>query len=156
MRYPLNLPELPGRKIELELPGIFSGARILVDGQPAAKGPKRRQFLIRGSDAGDSVITLKPSLDPIPKVLWAGRTINVVKPLTWYQWVWIGVPLLLVVRGGALGGALGGAAMILNARILRSEMGVMPRYGFTAILTLGAVGAYIFLASLLVSAIHGL
>ena len=154
MRYPLSLPELPGRRVELELPGIFSAARILVDGQPAARGAKRRQFLLRGSDGREQIIALKSSLDPVPQVLWAGRTIRVVEPLTWYQWLWSGIPLILVFLGGALGGALGGVALALNVRILRSDMAAIARYAVTAVLTLGAVGAYLFIASLFLSAVH--
>jgi hypothetical protein len=154
MRYQVNIPELPGRKIEVELPGVFSSATLLVDGQPATKGPKRGQFTVRGTDGRDSLITLKTSLDPVPQVLFANRTIRLVEPLAWYQWIWTAIPLVLVFMGGALGGALGGAAMVFNIRILRSGQSPLLRYALTAVLSVGALGAYLFFASMFLSAVH--
>ena len=154
MRYQVNIPELPGRRIEVELPGIFSSAMLLVDGQPAPKGAKRGQFSVRGTDGRESLITLKSSIDPVPQVIFANRTIRLVEPLAWYQWIWTGIPLVLVFLGGALGGALGAVAMTFNIRILRSDQSGLLRYGMTALLSIGALGAYVFLASLFLSAVH--
>ncbi len=155
MRYQLNIPALPGRKVEVELPGIFSSATILVDGQPATKAAKRGKFFIRATDGRESLIGLKTSfLDPVPQVLWVGRTIKVVEPLAWYQWLWTAIPLVLVFLGGAVGGALGGVAMVFNIRILRSDMGGILRYALVALLSFGSFGAYIFFAGLFLSAVH--
>jgi hypothetical protein len=154
MRYQVNIPELPGRRIEVELPGVFSSATLLVDGQPASKGPKKGQFSVRGADGRDSLITLKTSLDPVPQVLFANRTIRLVDPLAWYQWIWTGLPLVLVFVGGAIGGALGAVAMTFNIRILRSGQSGPIRYALTALLSIGALGAYVFFASVFLSAVH--
>ena len=154
MRYPVSLPELPGRRIEVELAGIFSSPRILVDGQPANKGAKRGEFLVRGADGRDVTVGLKTSLDPVPQVLCCGRTIRLADPLTWYQWLWSAIPLVLVFVGGALGGALGGVTLACNVRILRSDRTAVARYALAAVLSLGAVGAYVFFASMFLSAVH--
>lgn len=154
MRYPVNLPELPGRRIEVEVAGVFSSPKLLVDGQPANKGAKRGQFLVCGADGRDVTIGLKTSLDPIPKVLVAGRTIRLADPLTWYQWIWSAVPLVLVGLGGALGGALGGLTLACNVRILRSDINTAAKYALTLMLSLGALGAYVFFASMFLSAVH--
>lgn len=155
VRYPVKIVELPGRKVEVELPGVFSAATVFVDGQPAAKAAKRGQFLLRGADGRDSLIALKTSfLDPVPQVLWAGRTIRVVEPLTWYQWLWTGIPLILVFAGGAIGGALGGVTMVFNIRILRSDLSAILRYALVALLSIGAAGAYVFFAGLFLSAVQ--
>lgn len=155
MRYPVKIVELPGRKVEVELPGVFSAATVFVDGQPAAKAAKGGQFLLRGADGRDSLIALKTSfLDPVPQVLWAGRTIRVVEPLTWYQWLWTGIPLILVFAGGAIGGALGGVTMVFNIRILRSDLSAILRYALVALLSIGAAGAYVFFAGLFLSAVQ--
>jgi hypothetical protein len=154
-RYPVNIPELPGRRIEVELPGVFRRATVLVDGEPATKALKRGQFFIRATDGRESLLALKTSfLDPVPQVLWAGRTIRLVEPLEWYQWLWTGLPLVLAVLGGAIGGFLGGVAMIFNIRILRSDRSGVLRYALTALLSVGALGAYVFFASLFLSAVH--
>jgi hypothetical protein len=107
MRYQVKLGGLADRKVEVES-SLFRGARVLVDGQPAPKGPKRAQFLVSGTDGRDSVLELKTKLpDPVPQVVWGGQTIKLEEPLKWYQWLWSGVPLLLLFVGGALGGASG-------------------------------------------------
>jgi len=155
VRYPVNIPELPGRRIEVELPGVFSSATVLVDGQPATKALKRGQFFVRATDGRESLLALKTSfLDPVPQVLWAGRTIQLVEPLAWYQWLWTGIPLVLALLGGAIGGALGGVAMVFNIRILRSDRSGVLRYALTALLSVGALGAYVFVASMFLSAVH--
>jgi len=155
VRYPGNIPELPGRRIEVELPGVFSSATVLVDGQPATKALKRGQFFVRATDGRESLLALKTSfLDPVPQVLWAGRTIQLVEPLAWYQWLWTGIPLVLALLGGAIGGALGGVAMVFNIRILRSDRSGVLRYALTALLSVGALGAYVFVASMFLSAVH--
>ncbi len=155
MRYPVKIVELPGRKVEVELPGVFSSATVFVDGQPATKAHKRGQFFLRAADGRDSLIALKTSfLDPVPQVFWAGRVIRVVEPLTWYEWLWTGIPLVLAFLGGFIGGALGAVAMTLNIRILRSDMNGILRYALAALLSVGAFGAYVLFAGLFLSAVH--
>lgn len=156
MRYQVNLGGLAGRKVEVETRAVFGGARVLVDGQPAPKGPRRAQFLVRGTDGRDSVLELKTSvLDPVPQVLWAGQTIKLEEALKWYQWLWSGVPLLLVFLGGAIGGLVGAVAVTLNVRILRSDMSGILRYTATAFVSVAAYGMYLAIASTFISAIHG-
>jgi hypothetical protein len=90
----------------------------------------------------------------VPQVLWAGQTINLEKPLAWYQWLWGGVPLLLLFVGGAIGGIVGGIAVTLNVRVLRSGMSGILRYAATALVSLAACGIYVAVSRILISAIH--
>ena len=154
MRYQVKLGGLADRKVEVES-SVFRGARVLVDGQPAPKGPKRAQFFVRGTDGRDSVLELKTKLpDPVPQVVWGGQTIKLEEPLKWYQWLWSGVPLLLLFVGGALGGLLGGVAVTLNVRNLRSDMNGIQRYAASAFVSLVSFGMYVAIARTLLSAIH--
>jgi hypothetical protein len=121
----------------------------LVDGQPAAKGKKRGQFLLRGADGRDSIVELKGFfLDPVPKVVFAGKQIALAKPLEWYHWTWSAVPIILVLLGGAIGGAIGFVGTSLNVQILRSDMSGALRYGGTALVSVGAFVTYAVLALL--------
>jgi hypothetical protein len=154
MRYQVNLVGVSDRKVEVES-SVFGGAKLLVDGQPAPKGPKRSQFLVRGTDGHDSVVELKTSLpDPVPQVLWAGQTIRLEEPLKWYQWLWVGVPILLLFLGGAIGALVGAVAVTLNVRILRSSMSAIIRYAATAFVSVAACGMYLAIARTFLSAIH--
>jgi hypothetical protein len=154
MRYQLNLVGLSDRRVEVEA-SVFGGARLLVDGQPAPKGPKRSQFLVRGTDGRDSVVELKTIVpDPVPQVLWAGQTIRLEEPLKWNQWLWVGVPLLLVFLGGAIGGLVGAVAVTLNGRIVRSNLSGILRYAATAFVSVVACGMCLAIARAFLSAIH--
>jgi hypothetical protein len=155
MRYQMNLAGVSGRKIEVEST-IFGGSKLLVDGQPAPKGSKRSQFIVSGTDGRDSVVEFKTVLpDPVPQVLWAGQTIRLEEPLSWYQWLWVCIPLVLMLVGGAIGGLVGAVAMTMNIRILRSNnMSGVLRYAATAILSVTAFGIYVAIARAFLSAIH--
>ena len=154
MRYQVNLVGLSDRKIEVEST-IFGSAGLFVDGLPAPKGGKRAQFLVRGTDGRDSTVEFKRTFfDPVPQLLWAGQTIRLEEPLAWYQWLWVGIPLLLVFVGGAIGGFLGAIAVTLNVRILRSNMNGILRYATTAIVSVTAGGMYVVIARAFLSAIH--
>ena len=72
------------------------------------KGAKRGEYLIQRDDGSEAIAKLKYRfLDPVPNVVVDEAEIKVVEPLQWYQWLWAGLPILLVFGGGALGGALG-------------------------------------------------
>jgi hypothetical protein len=123
MQHMLNLPGFEGRQIAIEEAGWFSGAKLLLDGQPAAKGAKRGEYLLRRNDGRDALARLKIIfLDPVPVLLLEGQTIRVAEPLQWYQWVWCGLPILLVAAGGCIGGLFGGLAIGVNVRIFRMKM----------------------------------
>jgi hypothetical protein len=155
MRYPVHLEGLSGHRIEVELQGALKGARLLVDGRPAPQGGKRNQYILRGADGRDSIAELKTSfLDPVPQVLWGGKKIAVAEALKWYQWIWCGLPILLVVSGGAIGGAIGGLGVGLNVRIVRSDMNGAMRYALTALISVAAVVTYVVLVRLCLMAIH--
>jgi hypothetical protein len=89
-------------------------------------------------------------LDPVPQVVIDGQVIRVVEPLRWYQWIWAGLPILLIFGGGAIGGALGFLATSVNTRIFRSEMDGFAQYGLVAITSFGAVVVYFILAGILI------
>jgi hypothetical protein len=151
----VNLEGLSGHKVEVELQGAFHAPRILVDGQPAAKGSKRGQYMLPGTDGHESAVELKTSfLDPVPHVLWAGKKITLADALKWYQWIWCAFPVLLLFVGGAIGGALGGLGVTLNVRIMRSDMSGVLRYAITALISVAALGIYLVVAVLFLSAIH--
>ena len=149
MRYQVNLEGISKHRIEVETPGALRGPRVLTDGQPAPKGKKRGQYLLRCDDGRESVAELKGFfLDPVPQVLWAGKKITLAEPLKWYQWIWSAVPIVLVFLGGAIGGAIGFVGTTLNVQILRSDMNGLLRYGGTALISVGAFVTYTVLVLL--------
>lgn len=85
-------------------------------------------------------------LDPIPKVIFGDETIVLARPLTWYEYVWIGLPVLLVFTGGGLGALVGLVATYTSARIFRSDRGALAKYGITALVSIVALIAFVILA----------
>lgn len=151
MRYPVRLDGFEGQTIEVESGGLFSGPKILVNRQPAPRGTSRQEVVLRRNDGTNVVATLKPSLFglDVPQLVVAGRTISVVEPLKWYEWAWSALPILLVFVGGLLGGVLGFFGLIANARIFRSQMTGLAKFGLTAGVSLLVVVAFGIVATAL-------
>jgi H+/Cl- antiporter ClcA len=74
--------------------------------------------------------------------------------LTWYQYVWIGWPLVLVAVGGAIGGGCGGAAMAINYKVFQKTSHPVLRYVWTGLISLAAVLAYVIVVVILFAVIH--
>ena len=147
MIYQVSVPGCEGRNIELRT-GYFSSPKLLVDGQPAPKGPHRGELLLRRSDGTDVVVSWKRmflGLD-VPQLLVGGQAVKVVEPLAWYEMVWCGLPVVLVFAGGALGGLIGAVAVSINAKIFREQPSLVPKFAFTGMLSVAAGTLYFSIA----------
>ena len=63
-----------------------------------------------------------------------------------YEYIWIGLPILLVFTGGDLGALVGVVATYASARIFRSDRGALAKYGITALISVVALIAFVILA----------
>ncbi len=155
MKYPITLKGLEGQTIEVQTAGMLSGPKLLVNGQPAAKGPKRGQMTLRRNDGQEVVAAWRPrfmGLD-VPELVVDGQIIEVTQPLPWYAWLWSGLPILLVFAGGALGAIAGFIAFTINTSIFRSGKSTTLKFVLTAFVSLLAVVVYFVLAVLLALAL---
>jgi hypothetical protein len=151
MQYPVQAKGFEGRQLILEASGFFSTAKLWIDGQLAPKGPKRGQFLLRRLDGTEAIAKFRTIfLDPVPQLIIDNDIVKVVEPLKWYQWVWAGLPILLIFVGGALGAILGVLATSFNTRIFRSEMSGLVQYLTVAVVSAGFIGVY-FVIALIIS-----
>ena len=157
MQYPLSVPGFENRGLIVEAGGFWSGAKIMIDGEAAPKGSKRGQFLLRRLDGTEVVAQLRFNnfSDPIPQVVIDGESFLVAEPLRWYQWIWGGLPFTLLIIGGALGGLLGGFALVVNARIFRSNFKNPIKYLITGIVSLATIVVFFISATLLNLSIRG-
>jgi len=151
MEYPVHIAGFEGRDLVLKTGGFLSGAKVWIDGQPAPKGPKRGEMLLRRNDGTEVAIKLNNAnfFDPVPTIMVEGPKINVVEPLKWYQRAWCAIPILLILVGGALGGGTGGAAVVINGWIFRTEMSEPLKFLATGFVSFCAVIGYLVLAVLL-------
>jgi uncharacterized Zn-binding protein involved in type VI secretion len=146
--YPVDLPELPGRGVVVRPAGAFSPPQLLVDGMPVARERGGRYPVPDGG--GTVVIRVKAvPFDTLPALDVNGRVVRLAPPLRWYEYVWAGLPFLLLLVGGALGGGIGGAAAYANVSIFRGARGAAAKYLLTGLISLGALVAYAVVGSAL-------
>jgi len=145
MKYGLNVPGFENRQLIVDAGGFWSGAKLLIDGKPANKGPKRGQLLLRTNDGTEVIAQFKMThfIDPIPQVIINGDKYVVAPTLKWYQWLWSGLPLTMIFMGGFLGGLTGAMALVLNSRIFRSNYSNVKKYALSGLVTVCAAGVFL-------------
>ena len=128
-RYPVSIPGFENQKIELESSGFFSPSKILVDGEKAPPGEKNNEVVIQNRNGKKSKIFFQNAFfDTVPRLLVDGKIIKVVPPLKWYQYVWSGLTLFLVLFGGALGAIISMIAFLFSIRTMRTNWRTANKY----------------------------
>ncbi len=156
MQYHVNVEGFEGRLLFIETAGWFTGPKLLLDGQPAPKGPKRGQLLLRRNDSVDVVAQLRGVIvDPIPQLVVDGKPIKIAEPLPWYVWAWSALPLTLLFLGGALGGGLGALAMTVNGRVFRTDLHGALKFAVTGAISIMTTVVFLALAVALNLALRG-
>jgi hypothetical protein len=153
MSYNPKIEGFEGQNIEVQV-GFWTGPKLLINGEPAAKGIKRGEMIIQRNDGKQVTASWKGQalgLD-IPQLVVDGKVIDLVEPLKWYQWVWGGWPIILLFAGGALGALAGMLSVVINTRVFRMEMNDILKYILSGIVAVLAVVAY-FVAALIFSSL---
>jgi hypothetical protein len=147
MRLELTHPAFKTRRLAIETAGWFTGPKLVVNGSVAEK---RKGTYLVASDTGTEIpIKLKYNfVDPIPKVTVGGESIELAPPLKWYEYAWAGIPVLLIFVGGAIGGFVGALGACASGRIFRGNHSAIAKYGISAVITVGALIAYVVLAAI--------
>ena len=157
-RYPLQLKKQK-EKLNLKIKLIKTNHHQLIDSPSTLKftdTKKLDQYLLRRNDGTTLTARLQPAkLGSILEVVVGDQVISVMEPLTWYQWIWIGFPFLLVVGGGCIGGAIGGACAMINLRLFRSQANPFAQYAATGVVSAVAIAGSILVAGMFHLAIWG-
>jgi hypothetical protein len=141
---PVMVEGFEGRQLAVQPAGLFTSSKLFVDGQPAPPGAKRGQVLLRRNDGREVVASFKNSLpDPVPLLVVDGKEIRLAEPLAWYEWIWVGMPLVLILLGGAVGGALGGVATVINAHLFRSPVSGVTKYVLSGLVSFACVAGWL-------------
>jgi len=153
MIHPFEHDDFKGRGLAVSASGIFKSAYLL-DGEKKIKG-KRGKFSINDNQGSPREIKLKINIfDPVPKIDIEGRIIQLARSLTWYEYLWMGLPIMLIFVGGALGAIFGIGATYSSSRIFRSDKKIGVKYLLSGVVTAGAVTAYLLGAGTLQYAIN--
>ena len=151
MGFKVNAEGFEGQDIEIVV-SFWMGTKLLVNGEKAGKGPKRGQLLLKRNDGKEVVVTLKQKmlgLD-VPQIEIDGKTIDLVKPLTWQQWLFAGFPVVVLFLGGALGAAIAMVGIYLNVKIFRSELSNVLKYVLSIAVTAALIVGYLIFSIILV------
>jgi hypothetical protein len=151
MSYPAKIEGFEYQNIEVQT-GFWTGPKLLVNGEPAPKGSKRGEMILRRDDGRQVTASWKPQflgLD-VPQLVVDGRTVQLVEPLKWYQWVWGGWPIVLLFVGGAFGAIAGMLGAVINARVFRAEISEILKYVVTGVVSILVVVVY-FVAAISLS-----
>jgi hypothetical protein len=145
MRIEVKHPAFKMRRLEVEPASFLAGPKLFLN--DVLQKHKGSQYTI-ASDSGQElpVKVLFNFLDPIPKLKIADDTLLLAKPLQWYEYVWIGIPMLLVFFGGAVGGFIGAGSTVINGRIFRSDRRASAKYGLAVVTTIGATATFFAIA----------
>lgn len=113
--------------------------------------PARVACPVCGADGTDNANVLlaqslpaRPNIaaGPAPRMPTAPSVADAIKKLKWYEQAWIGLPILLVFAGGAVGGACGGGAWACNKKVFLATKNPILRYVWTGLISLWAVIVY--------------
>jgi hypothetical protein len=145
MNYKVEIEGFEGQVIEVVPPGFFSPPRLLVNGEPAPKhAPTGSMILIRNDAVAVEAKWIPTALGlDMPFLSVGGQVISFAERLQWYQWVWAGWSVVvLVLVGNVIGLFPGLLAMILNIQVFRSRLSPLLKYLMTLAISLMGVLLY--------------
>lgn len=146
MEYTINLPDLENGQLKLVTSNFFGKPKIFLNDFEIKKQNDR--YSVNGDSGKPILITLKNNfLDPIPKVFANNNQIHIAKEIRWYEYIWTGLPILMVLQGGLLGALLGLISLRLNLNIFRGDRKIISKYLLTLGISLIFVIAYFTIAT---------
>jgi hypothetical protein len=137
MRIAVKHPAFTSKHLSVEQASFFSGPKLSLDGVAVKK--QKGGYPV-ASDSGQPVqIQMRYNLlDPIPTVKIGDAAIELAKPLRWFEYAWIGLPMLLVFAGGG--------STVVNGRIFRSERTTVAKYSLAAATTVAGAAVFFVIA----------
>jgi hypothetical protein len=135
-----------GQRLVVKAANFIHGPRLLLNDQILKA--KRGKYTVRDNKGKELLLRLKYNLvDPVPKLEIEGEDIELAPPLKWYQYVLIGLPLVLVVIGGAVGAFIGVITAYANVFIFRSSKNTLMKSLLTLSASIAAIIGFFILAT---------
>lgn len=150
MEWQFALPGTPAVSCRLEKSFWLGRIRLHCNGQEVSRSTEKgKPFLVRRSDNTVARVLVKGNgFDYLPKVEVDGKAIALGRPLSGVEYVIGGLPLVLIVTGGALGGASGAVGTMYNYRVLRSSASMPAKVAGLVGVTAGSFLVYVVLVAL--------
>lgn len=138
----INHASIEGSNLEFEPATFFKGPKIIQDGIVLKN--KKGKVTVNNKNNVQIELKIKRSLlDPINKIEINGETILLAPPLKWYQYVWMGLPIIIAVDRGLLSKVIGLVTVRTNFQLFRSDKPTFQKYLQTGLLSVSATAAYI-------------
>lgn len=159
MDIPISVEGFEGRKLMVRT-HLWFGPKPYLDDQPLQrmKGSiftkKRAYPATDNSGARVEIGIISRFFDPIPNIEIKGKVYELAPPFKWYQYLWMGIPVPMVMVGGAIGGALAAAAMYLSAVILRSRHTKAVKYALSGVISAIAIMVVLLTSSSIPAAVN--
>jgi hypothetical protein len=155
MKYPFEIPSIPGAKFELDQSTMTGKMTLTMNGEtvPQTKD-KEKAFLIPGPQG--NVIKAIPKYNGLTtslSLLVDGKTIVVSDGLQWYELVFGFIPIALVSVGGAIGGGIGALGMVINMQVMRRPEPLPARIVISLGISALCFAAWYSIASMVVNAV---
>lgn len=140
-------PSFKTQRLAVETAGWYRGPKLLVNSVPAQK--TKGSYIVRNDLEIETTIQLKYNLlDPIPKVKINEETLELASPLKWYEYACVGLPLILVFTGGALGGLIGAISANASGKVFRGDRSLFAKYSLSVLISLGGLITFIIVATI--------
>jgi hypothetical protein len=140
-------PQIEKQELVVRTGGLFRSAKLLLNG--IALKPVKGVYKIK-NDAGHEVdMKLGVSwIDAVPPLTIGGVRVRLARPFSWYEWVWIGLPAVLIPIGGFLGALIGIYACYSSSRVIRGPGSAVMRYGISGLISIFAGVSFLAMSSL--------
>jgi len=151
MGYKVNADGFEGQDLEVVI-SFWTGPKLLVNGRKAEKAPKKGQMILKRNDGKEVVALFKHKMlgSDVPVLEVGGKSIELAKPLTWQQWIFVGSPAIILFLGGALGAVMAMVGLYLNLKLFRSELNNILKYILTVVVTVSFIIGYLFLSAIII------
>ncbi|HAE4739297.1 TPA_asm: hypothetical protein GND48_004541 [Salmonella enterica subsp. houtenae serovar 41:z4,z23:-] len=148
----INHPRFKNKKLSVTTRSFTKNALIYLDGvqQKKIAGFKNRnKYSLHDDNDNPVAVEVKSIIDPIPTVILDGEKIQLAPAIVWYQYIFILLPLLLILFGGAIGGGIGFVGATINSGIIRSQVHPVLRYILTILVTFACYLTYLLLVGII-------
>ncbi len=143
MQFQVAVAGFENQNIAIEAPNLFSAAKLLINGQPAAPGEKRGEFKLLRDDGKEVIARFKSFLlDPVPQLVVDGATVHLAEPLPWQQLIFAYLPLVMLLTGNVIGALFGVAASVMNLRLFGLKRSLLMRYTLCSLNIIATVSLY--------------
>jgi len=130
-------PAFAHQRLSIRPAGLFQGQALCLNGAPVKR--RKGAYMVRNDQGEEVVVRLKQNfIDPLPQVVIGAETVSLARPLVWYEYLWISLPILLIFIGGAVGAGIGLTATYVSSRVLRSDRRAGVKYLLTGLISLTA------------------